>query len=235
MAVANDNRASTARQVRERILLSQDRLWRVEEFDVKPSAVNSELRRLVARGELQRVRRGVYWRGRKSRFGTIGAPAGRALRELVGEKQAIGATGWYATNLLGLSTQVAPVETIAITARPPQGIVGVRVVSRVGRSARREAHLNETEVTMLEALDGWDRYIEADATTALRRFGELLERDDIRVEQLVKASRTEPPAVRERLRAVLNSAGLKAEAQQVRGARDPRTRERALSVLGPAA
>jgi hypothetical protein len=48
-------------------------------------------------------------------------------------------------------------------------------------------------------------------------------------------SRTEPPVVRERLRAVLRRAGRDQEAERVPGARDTRTRERALQVLGTAA
>ena len=88
------------------------------------------------------------------------------------------------------------------------------------------------EVTFLEALEGWDRYVEADGATALDRFAELLDREDIRVERLVRASRTEPPVVRERLRAVLRHGGYEEQAAKVPAARDPRTRARALRVLG---
>ena len=73
--------------------------------------------------------------------------------------------------------------------------------------------------------------MEADGATALERFGELLEREDVRVERLVRASRTEPPVVRERLRAVLRHGGYEEQAERVPGARDPRTRARALRVL----
>ncbi len=228
---------SVAEQVRRRVLASRERLWRVEDFedleDAKgsASAVNNELRRLVARGELMRVRRGVYWRGKKSRFGMLGAPQADALRKSVGDDEAVGATGWHATNLLGLSTQVSPVETLAVTHRVPAGMTKVKVASRAARRGRRDARLNGMEVTFLEALEGWDRYVEADAKTALKRFVKLLGRDDVRVDRLVSASSTEPPAVRERLRAVLVQAGEAAAANRIRRARDPRTRERALRVL----
>lgn len=227
---------SVARRVRGRVLASHERLWRVEDFeDVEyedGSAVNNELRRLVARGELSRVRRGVYWRGRKSRFGTSVPPRAEALRKSIGEREAVGATGWYAANLLGLSTQVSPVETLAVTHRQPAGLGNVRVSTRVARGARREAKLNDLEVTFLEALEGWDRYVEADGATALERFANVLDGNELRVKRLVTASRTEPPAVRERLRAVLEHSGEHDAAKRVRRARDPRTRERALRVLG---
>lgn len=161
----------------------------------------------------------------------LAAPAGDALRKSLGDDEAVGATGWHATNLLGLSTQVSPVETYAVSHRVPEGLTKVKVSSRAARQGRRDARLNGMEVTILEALEGWDRYVEADSKTALKRFGKLLNRDDVRVERLVKASRTEPPVVRERLRAVLRHAGHAAEAERVRRARDPRTRERALRVL----
>lgn len=226
---------SVARQVRQRVLRSRDRLWRIEDFEGSPKAVNSELRRLVARGELQRVRRGIYWRGRKSSFGMIGVDEGEALQTVVGDDEAIGATGWNATNLLGLSTQVPAVASLAVTHRTPQGLDRVRVSSRAARSGRRRARLTGLEVTLLEALEGWDRYVEADAETALKRFGEILDRDDVRISRLVQASETEPPAVRERLRAVLAHAGHADQAASIAPARDARTRAKALRVLQSAA
>jgi hypothetical protein len=232
MSQVLERKSSVAQQVRGRVLRSGERLWRIEDFEGSPSAVNNELRRLIARGELMRVRRGVYWRGKKSRFGMIGASQGEAVQKLFGAQEAVGATGWNATNLLGLSTQVSPVEALAVTHRRPEGLRNVKVSSRAARSARREAKLNGMEVTFLEALEGWDRYVEADGATALRRFLELLDRDDVRVERLVRASRTEPPVVRERLRAVLRRGGYEEQAARVPAARDPRTRTRALRVLG---
>jgi Family of unknown function (DUF6088) len=229
-----DRNSSVAQQVRGRVLRSGERLWRIEDFEGSPSAVNNELRRLISRGELMRVRRGVYWRGKKSRFGMIGVSQGEAVQKVLGAQEAIGATGWNATNLLGLSTQVSPVEALAVTHRRPEGLHNVKISSRAARSGRREAKLNGMEVTFLEALEGWDRYVEVDSATALDRFGELLEREDIRAERLVRASRTEPPVVRERLRTVLRHGGYDEQAERVPAARDPRTRTRALRVLGTA-
>ena len=224
-------RTTVSQDVRRRIARSGTRLWCVEDFPGSPAAVNSELRRMVERGELTRVRRGVYWRGEKGRFGMTGAPQGKALRKTIGEHEAVGATGWHATNLLGLSTQVSPLEMLAVTHRRPRGFEGVKVVTRSARTGRRDARLNDLEVTFLEALEGGDRYVEVKSPVALRRFVELLGSDGIRVDRLVQASRTEPPAVRERLRAVLSRGGFDDAAVKVPEARDSRTRSRALNVL----
>lgn len=113
----------------QRVRRSGERLWRIEDFDGSPSAVNNELRRMVARGELMRVRRGVYWHGRRSRFGMIGASQGAAVQKLLGPHEAIGATGWQASKLLGLSTQVSPIEALAVTHRGVQGLENVRMSS----------------------------------------------------------------------------------------------------------
>lgn len=222
---------STAREVRDLVLHSTDRFWRIEDLPGAPHAVTMELARLVKAGQLQRVRRGVYWRGHESRFGMVGAPAVSAVRQVVGEREAVGAAGWYATNLLGLSTQVSPVPVVAVTQRPPTGFSAIRVVDRSRRTGRRDQQLNDTEVTVLEALESWDRHIELDNQTALDRFVEILRRDEVRVDRLALAAETESSRVRERLRTVLMQGGWIHEAQKVSPARSASSRARAQQVL----
>jgi Family of unknown function (DUF6088) len=224
-------RESVAHLVRERVLGSRERIWRVEDFAGTPKAVNNELRRLVERGQLQRIRRGVYWRGRMSRFGMHGADDGETVQTIVGRDEAIGATGWNATNILGLSTQVSPIASLAVTHRVPEGLGRIKVVSRTARTGRRKAGLSGLEVTVLEALEGWDRYIEVGPAEAVRRFDQILRHPDVRIPKLISASTTEPPVVRERLRAVLAETGHQAESQRIPRARDQRTRDKALRVL----
>jgi hypothetical protein len=230
------SQSSTAKKVRTRVLRSQGRVWVPADFEGLDaqrgtySAVANELQRLAKRGELTRLRRGVYWRGEKTRFGMMSAPTGEVLRKISDAGGEVGATGWYATNLLGLSTQVAPVETLATTHRVPRGYEK-RAASRAARGGRVDAKLTGLEITLLEALEGWDRYVELDSSRALERFDRLLHSKDVSVSRLAKASRTEPSAVRERLRAILLHAGFEQEARRVRRAPDPRTRERALRVI----
>lgn len=232
---ARKRRDSTAETVRARVLRSQNRFWAVEEFEGSPDAVNAELRRLVRQGELEHLRRGVYWRGAKSRFGMALPRTGSALRRVLGDKEAVGAAEWYATNLLGLSTQVSPTEVLAVSRRPPKGFDQVRLVNRAMRTGRRDYKLNDLEVTILEALEGWDRYVEASPGEALARFVELIRSDEVRVERLVHASKTESAAVRERLRAVLINAGENKLARKITRARSESARRRALNVLRSAA
>ena len=226
---------SVAAEVRARVKRSKDRFWHVGDFGFEPHAVTMELSRLVRAGELERVRRGVYWRGRRTRFGLVGAPPVQAVRELVSDREAVGAAGWYATNLLGLSTQVSPTPVVALTRRAPTGLANVRVVDRSSRWGRREARLNETEVTVLEALEAWDRHVELDPADALAAFADIVRRDEVRVDRLVRAAPTESSRVRERLRAVLDAAGFRDDAARIEGARSASSRARARAVLPAAA
>ncbi len=223
---------SVARSVRRKVHRTTDRFWHVEDFAQDPKAVELELGRLVTDGELERVRRGVYWRGSRTQFGMTVAPPLDAVRKIVGEGEAIGAAEWYATNLLGFSTQVSPVPVIAVSRRTPTGVPDVRLVSRASRTGRRTAHLNNREVTVLEALDGWDKYVELDAEAAIERFLHILGDPDVRVERLVAASRTESSRARERLRFLLERAGRWTDAAKVGQARSRAGREKALAVMG---
>lgn len=222
---------SVAAAIRRRIRRSPNRFWHPSDFAGEPHAVELALSRLVEEGELERVRRGTYWRGTKTRFGTSAPPSIEAVRKVVGESEAIGAAEWYATNLLGLSTQVAPVPVVAVSRRTPTGLPDVRIISRASRTGRRDGHLTPTEVTILEALDGWDRFVEVPPPVALQRFLAAIDQQDVRVDRLVAAARTEPPAVRERLRFVLERGGRVLEASRIERARSRSARDRALAVV----
>ena len=231
MARVADSR-SVAQKVRRQVTRSRDRFWRVEDFDGGAHAVDAALRRLATDGDLARVRRGVYWRGSRTRFGMTAASSVRAVREILGGREAVGAAESSAANLLGLSTQVSPVPVIAVSRRAPTGLADIRLVNRASRTARREVGLNDLEVTILEALEGWDKYVEVDAATATDRFVSALGRSDVRIDRLVSASRTESPRVRERLRFILGEAGRPMDAARIEGARSRTARDQALSVVG---
>jgi hypothetical protein len=225
---------SIAHAVRRQVGRSRDRFWRNEDFGGDAKAVEMALLRLVADGALERVRRGVYWRGRVTPFGMTVPSAVAAVRQVIGEREAVGAAEWYASNLLGLSTQVAPVPVVAVSRRAPTGFEHVRLVNRASRTGRRDAGLNEQEVTLLEALEGWDLFVEVDAATATARLLQALGSDAVRVPRLVAASRTEPAKVRERLRWLLKRAGRVEDAARVDAARSRAARDAALAVVGGA-
>ncbi len=222
---------SVARKVRQKVLRSEGRFWHVDDFDWSPTAVWDALGRLADDGELTHVRRGTYWRGRKARWGRSPAPAIAAVREVVGDKEALGAAGWMAANAVGLSTQVVPTPIVSVTRRLPTGFDNIRLVSRAQRTGRRDARLSEAEVTLLEALGDWHRYTEVPPEVAVDRLLAYMHDTQADPRRLVRASATEPVTVRERLKALLSRDGLEDEAARIEGARSESARDKALEVF----
>lgn len=209
--------------VRKRVLRSRNRFWRPEEFAGSPKAVAKALSRLTSAGELRRVRRGLYWRGTPTRLGMAPPPIGRLVDEVVDEP-GIGPAELSAALALGLTTQVPRIETIAVPGRAPRDARGVRFVSRNASTRRRDERLRPTEVALLEALRGWEGLVEVPSTEALDRI-DLLARDGtLRVDRVVRASTTEPPRVRERLRRLLTALN-RPEAERVPEARSELVRQ----------
>jgi len=164
---------STAELVRKRVEGAPLRSF-IEPTDLPGSrrAVACELSRLVAKGDVARVRRGLYWKGPRT---PIGMPLPRAFEVGMAVAGAgAGPAGVSATAFLGLTTQVPAVETIAVAGRVPTSPTGVRFVSR--SIERRFLGLEPAEVAVLEVLRDGPTRIESpwtDFAAALRG----LERD----------------------------------------------------------
>lgn len=212
---------SVATKVRNRVLPSRDRFWRPEDFGASTDAVAKTLSRLAKGGELRRVRRGLYWRGTPTRLGMAPPPPARLAREVLGGS-GIGPAGWSAALALGLSTQVPRRETIAVPGRAPRDPGTIHFVSRAASTKRRDERLRPAEVALLEVLRNWDGLVEA--SDAVERVGRLVDTGDLRVDRLVRASATEPPRVRERLRHLLAALGRLISANGVRPARSESVR-----------
>jgi hypothetical protein len=166
------------------------------DFSGSDRAVESALSRLAAYGELLRVRRGLYWKGKPTRFGmTRPTPFQVALR-VAGPGS--GPAGVAAAHMLGLTTQVPSTTEVAVPGHMPEPIVGVRFRTR--SFDRRLRGLRPLEVAVLEVLRDPDS-VEASWTTVALRLGELAERGVIRTELLREEAADESfPAVRQRLR-----------------------------------
>ncbi|TVR32301.1 MAG: hypothetical protein EA388_12205 [Nitriliruptor sp.] len=184
------------------VLRARRRFFRVDDFDGSRAAVDRELCRLVAAGELRRVRNGLYWRGPRTMLGIAPPTLDELLEELVGE-YVYGPAGASAANAFGLTSQVPARNEVAVTGRPPRDLPTVRFVQRAGRRGRQAARLRPAEVGFLEILNDFDEVVE-DASSALQHLSRLLDGDTIRRDALLEAARTEPPRVR---RAVQHLAG----------------------------
>jgi hypothetical protein len=195
-----------APEVRRRVLASRERFWRPEDFSGSPDAVAQPLSRLARAGELRRVRRGLYWRGSPTRLGMAPPPTDRLAAE-VGGNLGVGPSGWSAALALGLSTQVPRQETIAVPGRVPRSPGATRVVSRAASTGRRDVRLRPLEVALLEVLRDWDDVVETTMDEAVARIARIVTSGAVRLDRIARASETEPPRVRERLRHLLGSLG----------------------------
>ncbi len=210
--------SSVAPEVRKRVVRSRDRFWRPEDFPGSPDAVAKALSRMAHTGELRRVRRGLYWRGAPTRLGMAPPPSDRYVHKVIGSP-GTGPAGWSAGLALGLSTQVPRRETIAVPGRAPRDPGAVNFVSRAASTKRRDERLRPHEVALLEVLRDWNTFVEVPTGTAVERIAGLADSKALRLDRIVRASTTEPPRVRERLRHLLDAIGRSSDAASVRPAR----------------
>jgi len=140
---------STAHQVRKHVEFSPVRAF-ISATDIPGPrrAIECEMSRLAAEGEVVRVRKGLYWKGPKTRVGMpLPRPAEVAL-EVAGIGS--GPAALSAAHALGLTTQVPATEVIAVPGRVPAPVRGTRFVSR--SIERRILGLRPTEVALIEVL-----------------------------------------------------------------------------------
>lgn len=167
-------------------------------------AIDLALSRTMKSGDLVRIRRGIYWKGEKTRFGTTTpdtfASAIGALRSS-GITSGIGPTGWSASLALGLSTQIPALTHIAVPGRPPVAITGVKYHAR---SSRWRDELVSLEVATLEMLRDFPFLIEANWDTLVERLLELHREALIDLEKIASVAEKETHvAARERARELM--------------------------------
>jgi len=188
---------STASTVRLMVRASPaGTFFRSADFPGSRAAVETHLSRLVSTDPtLLRVRRGLYWKGVRSKYGS-GRPAVDAIVRAVASDRSVGPAGWTAGHALGLSTQVPATPAYAVVGVPPTGIPGVKFHSR--RNLKRLGLLYH-EIALLEVLRDWPGSVEAKWVTLVVRVARLRNEGLLRPEWLRSAvSGEHAPALRER-------------------------------------
>jgi len=216
-------------RARQEILASRERFWTPADLQLTDSTAHHLLGDLTTRGELRRVRRGLYWRGVTTPLGMT-PPSNEQLLTRLAPGPGVGPAGLSAANHLRLSTQVPRRAHVAVPERAPSDVATLTFVSRPARTARITARLTPTEVALLEVLDAWDRVVELPGGQAAAHLTRLLRDDDTLAAQLTAAAPTEPGRTRARLAALLDASGHPALAAQVPPP-DPRTGSAALASL----
>jgi hypothetical protein len=136
----------------------------VDRLPGSPTAARKAASRAVGEGLLLPVRRGLYYRGRRTRYGLTAPRADQVARAVLGTR-GIGPAGYSAARAWGVTTQVPPVWHVA-TLRTVDPIDGVKQHERKNL-ARMD--LNEAEIALLELLRAPEIYVEAGWDTLVRK------------------------------------------------------------------
>ena len=190
---------SVATGVRSQILAaSTGTFFSRGDFDGTEAAVDTALSRLAAAHELLRVRKGLYWKGRPTRFGMTRPSAYEVALHVGGLGSSPASVA--AAHALGLSTQVPAVVEVAVPGKAPDPFPGVRFRSRP--YARRARELRPLEVAALEVLaDALVAEVSLEQLEA--RIKELIASGVVRCGVLVDEANDEArPIVRTRMAAI---------------------------------
>jgi len=192
--------------IRNRIERGGERLWRFDDFSGVPvSAVAQTLSRLTRQGQLQRLSKGIYYRGRETAFGRS-LPNPVAVRKLAAGRKTMFPAGVSAANLLGFTTQTAGRSEVATSASSlPRKLVGGETLIHT-RRPEAWARLTEMEAALLDFLRRGGKTSELSAEDTVRRLLNLL-RPPRHFDRLLKVAGTEPPRVRAMLGAIGEEIG----------------------------
>lgn len=165
--------AAVIRETPEKSFVHVDRL------PGSSTAARKAASRAVKDGLLLPVRRGLYYRGRRTRYG-ITAPRPDEVARVVLGTRGVGPAGYSAARAWGVTTQVPPVWHVA-TLRTVDPIEGVTQHER--RNFAR-VDLNEKEIALLELLRSPEVYVEAGWETLVARFDASLANREVDLDNL---------------------------------------------------
>jgi hypothetical protein len=188
--------------VRQRIEDGGERLWRLEHFcDLPFMAVAQALSRLSREGIIERLSKGIYYRGRATAFGKS-QPNSMLIQKLLATRMAVFPSGIAAANLLGFTTQNAARREIAtIGSSVPRKLVGSNTVIHA-RRPEAWAGLSEIEAALLDFLRRGARMSDLSPAETGRMAIRLMAEKG-RFPRLLKVAASEPP----RVRAILGALG----------------------------
>lgn len=222
---------SIATKVRKRIEEGgEDRLWSYPDFHgLAPLAVAAALSRLSKDpdGLLRRVRRGVYYVPKKTRFGESKPELDRVMAHLLNHRGITYApTGTAAYNGLGLTTQVSPKITYRVnrpvrSVDPGRRFFNVRSVT-ISPSYEVEG-LGSSELAALDALKDLDRILDATPAETVGRIMDLIRSGRLSLKRLVRLARHEPPRVRALVGAIGSHLGAPKMVRRLKKSLNPLT------------
>ncbi len=173
---------------------------RVSELPGSTSAAKSAASRAAARGELSHVSKGLYYKGAKTRYGSLTPPVEDVAREVLGSA-GVGPAGVSAARALGLTTQIPATTELVTIARVPEGLRHVRVSTR-SNVARLD--LTYIEIAVLEVLRTWRTTVDGGWSATVAAIAALVADGTVRLDALRRAAaREHHRELRDRMRDLL--------------------------------
>jgi len=195
---------SISTKVRKRIEKGgEDRLWGYPDFHGLPTLALAQALSRLSRGPdalLRRVRRGVYYVPKKTRFGETKPELDDVMAYLLRHRGiAYSPTGTAAFNGLGLTTQVSPrisyrVNRPVRSIEPGRKLFGFKTITL--RPSYKVEGLASSELTTLDALKDLDRIPDASPADTIRRIVDLILSRKLSFRRLARLARHESPRVR---------------------------------------
>lgn len=194
---------SAASEVRRRVFAAGERHWTLSDFaDLSATAAAHALSRLVSDGELQRIRKGLYFRPKATALGPSLPSATAALAQTF--HAPLHPSGLTAASALGLTTQNPARGEYATPAAAGPGALRNATVHT--RRPHTRYGLSHEDGALLELLRDRARASDLDAETTIARLvARLADPTDFR--RLSEAALAEPPRVRALLGALGEQAG----------------------------
>lgn len=185
------------------MLAGGERHWQLSDFhDLGATAVAHALSRLAAAGELQRVRKGLYYRPKTTAIGPSMPSASVALAQTFNAP--LHPAGLTAANALGLTTQNPGRGEFATPATAPPGAMRNALVHT--RRPHTRFGLSDQDGALLELLRDRASASDLDPAETINRLVDLVSQpSDFR--RLATAALAEPPRVRAMLGALGQQAG----------------------------
>ena len=165
--------AAVIRETPERSFVFVDRL------PGSSAAARKAASHAAKEGLLLPVRRGLYYRGRRTRYGIAAPPPEEVARAVLGSR-GVGPAGYSAARTWGVTTQIPPVWHVA-TLRTVDPIEGV---AQHERKNLARADLTEKEIALLELLRSPEVYVEAGWDVLANRFRSALDNGEIDLDAL---------------------------------------------------
>lgn len=144
-----------ATQVREYVdKLSEGSVFKYEDLSKisdNKIAIAKILSRLIADNKISRIKKGVFYKAKKTRFGKLNPEIEEIIKtEVKKDKKIIGyVSGGLIYNKLGLTTQIPNVVEVVVEKRKPARVIGGVKIKYIQRTVK----INKQNIEYLQLLD----------------------------------------------------------------------------------